>query len=247
MKLVSISCLIIFLSVPSFASDSTELAFDLTSYFRASREVVSRNNPLIRDPESFAPGSKFAAAFITKTNRRYIGYTARPFSKEEEIRGYLVEAIREVITDAVNGKYKSILVYNVNDYYREGSKKYDGKFLPARYAVEVMRRFSNKTGGRVVLKLTAPTNLLVKKSNAPDDWESSIIGKLQHKEYERGRSYSETVVRDGVKYFRLILPEYYNKSCLGCHGTVGGPRIHKERIKGKMGQLGGVISVIVKE
>jgi len=138
-------------------------------------------------------------------------------------------------------------MYSGDGYYQPGTKKFDYKFLPARYAVEVMANFSNRTGGKVKLKLTAPTNLLVKKSNIADDWEAKVIEIFKKDGYEKGSPYSEVVEQGGQKVYRQLLPEYYNKSCMGCHGKTGGPEIHNDKPVGKKGQLGGAISVSIHQ
>jgi hypothetical protein len=155
------------------------------------------------------------------------------------------------IEKAVKGQYIGDFLYSSDSYFKEGAKKYYGKFLPARYAVEVMNTFNNRTDGKVVLKLTAPNALLVKKSNAPDTWENKIIESIFKKaDYEKGTPYSEVVVVKSKKAFRQIIPEYYNKKCMGCHGGASGQdgiNIHKDDVVGHKGDLEGVISVIIFE
>ena len=56
---------------------------------------------------------------------------------------------------------------------------------------------------------------------------------------------AELAKKKGRDAYRLILPEYYKKSCLGCHGGPKGSRdiTGGKREGGKEGQLGGAISV----
>ena len=54
-------------------------------------------------------------------------------------------------------------------------------------------------------------------------------------------------MKKGKQAFRLILPEYYKESCLGCHG---GPKGERDITGGKkeggvLGELGGAISVAI--
>jgi hypothetical protein len=50
---------------------------------------------------------------------------------------------------------------------------------------------------------------------------------------------------NGKKAFRLILPEYYKAGCMGCHGGANGAKIHAGKSEGKVGELGGAISVAI--
>ena len=47
--------------------------------------------------------------------------------------------------------------------------------------------------------------------------------------------------------FRLLIPEYYGKSCLGCHGEPKGERdiTGGKKEGGRLGELGGAISVSI--
>lgn len=236
------------------AEDNKTLSYHLTSYFRASRAVVTKNKNLIGNPKSELKGltpAEYADKFIVKTNKRYKRVTSDNFDISNPIKENLVESIKMTIQKAVKGQFVGDFLYSPDSYFKEGAKKYDGKFLPARYAVEVMNTFTAKTNGKIVLKLTAPNGLLVKKSNAPDSWENKVIEKIFKKsDYEKGTPYSEVVVVKGKKAFRQIIPEYYNKKCMGCHGGASGEdgiNIHQKDIVGNKGDLGGAISVMIFE
>ncbi|OUR99839.1 hypothetical protein A9Q84_02080 [Halobacteriovorax marinus] len=236
------------------ADDNKTLSYHLTSYFRASRAVVTKNKSLIVTPKGVLKGmtpAEYAEKFIGKTNKRYKRVTSDKFDTSDPVKAHLVESIRMTIEKAVKGQFDGDFLYSPDTYFKEGAKKYDGKFLPARFAVEVMNTFSARNNGKIVLKLTAPSALLVKKSNAPDDWENRVIETIfKRADYEKGTPFSEVVLVKGKKAFRQIIPEYYNKKCMGCHGgeaNQDGINIHQKDVVGTKGQLGGAISVMIFE
>ena len=53
--------------------------------------------------------------------------------------------------------------------------------------------------------------------------------------------------KNGKQAYRLILPEYYKESCLGCHGGSKGELdiTGGKKEGGVLGQLGGAISVTI--
>lgn len=254
---VSAFSLALLIPLEVMAQDDTKLAFQLTTLFRASRAVVTKNKTLITSPKSALKGKspeEFIKKFLKKTKRNYKRSAGASFPKPDssragKARASLVESISEVILKAVNGEYENKFMYSSNEYFQKGSSKYDNKFLPARYAVEVMSVFSSKTNGKILLKLTAPDDVLVKKSNAADDWERNVIQTVfANTGYERGTPFSEMTTYKGSSAYRQLLPEYYKKGCIGCHGSEpgqDGPNIHQSGLGSKLKALGGAISIII--
>ena len=66
-------------------------------------------------------------------------------------------------------------------------------------------------------------------------------------DYQKGKAFSEQSNVKGKDAFRFILPEYYGKSCLKCHGEPKGERDISGGKKegGVLGELGGAISLII--
>jgi hypothetical protein len=120
--------------------------------------------------------------------------------------------------------------------------------LPAVFTYRVAERFSQKMGGLAYLKLTAPKELIRRQSNSPDSWENQIIRvKFQSPSWTKGQFVGEEAELKGKKAYRLLIPEYYDSSCLACHGEPKGSKDISGGIKegGKLGELGGAISVAI--
>jgi len=257
MKTLSILALLLWSEPEIWAADDEKMAFQLATLFRSSRAVVTKNKTLIGDPQKSLKGKSedaFVNDFLKKTKKNYRRSTGASFPIPDntplgEARGHLIDSIKVIIKKAVTGGYSKKFMYSSDAYFKEGSKKYDDKFLPARYATEVMKEFSSRTGGRILLKLTAPQKVLVKKSNAPDGFEAKVIETIFSKAgYEKGAPYSEMTKFEGKEAYRQLIPEYYKKGCIGCHGSKAGqdgPNIHQSGIGSSIGDLGGAISIII--
>jgi hypothetical protein len=121
-------------------------------------------------------------------------------------------------------------------------------FLPAVFAYRVAKRFSQKVGDLAYLKLTAPEELIRHKGNMPDDWEKQTIkNKFQSAGWKKGGFVAEVAELNGKKAYRLLIPEYYEASCLACHGEPKGATDISGGKKegGKLGDLGGAVSAAI--
>jgi hypothetical protein len=87
------------------------------------------------------------------------------------------------------------------------------------------------------------------QSNAPDEWENKIIkSKFQSSDWKKGGFVSEEAELNGKKAFRLMIPEYYDASCLqACHGVseTATDGSGKKLPASKLGDLGGAISAAI--
>lgn len=129
----------------------------------------------------------------------------------------------------------------------EPGKGFKG-FLPAVFARRVATEFSTAMNGKMVIRLTAPKEIVRNRGNRPDDWESAQIdGSFRLASWERGKSIAELAPYRGQLAYRLILPEYYNQSCLACHGEPKGEiDITGGKKEGlKDGDLGGAVSFVI--
>ena len=96
------------------------------------------------------------------------------------------------------------------------------------------------------IKVTAPPALVRNRKSRPDDWEKSIIeGKFLSPDWTRGQVFYQAQPNQGRDAFRVMVPEYYAKSCLSCHGgkkgevdITGYPKEGASE-----GDLGGIISI----
>ena len=110
--------------------------------------------------------------------------------------------------------------------------------------------FSRHSDGAARLKLTAPKEYVRNRANRPDAWEHDAINTVfKASGHEKGSHYAESTTHKGRSAFRLIIPEYYGESCLGCHGEPKGALdiTGGKKEGGKLGELGGAISVILYE
>ena len=93
------------------------------------------------------------------------------------------------------------------------------------------------------MKQIAPAELLRNPKNRPDDFEAAALQKLENSSHrEDDRIFSDIAGEHAV---RVLLPLFYSKQCLICHGEPKGQRdISGYPREGKKeGDLGGAISV----
>jgi len=116
-------------------------------------------------------------------------------------------------------------------------------FIPATWGTHAAAIFTAKTG--FYLKQTTFDELLRNPKNKADQFEAATLKKFAAPAYPRvgERVISATV--DGGKAVRIMLPLFYGKGCLACHGEPKGERDISGYIKegSKEGDLGGAISV----
>ncbi len=104
-------------------------------------------------------------------------------------------------------------------------------FLPAVFAYRVAERFTRKVGDPAYVKLTAPAELVRHKPNLPDAREDQIIkSKFQSAGWKKADYVEQEAQLNGKRAFRILIPEYYETSCLVCHG---GPKGEKDISGGK--------------
>lgn len=208
-------------------ADESEIATNLTTLLRSAR-AVTVNTEKIADPSKFD-----VDAFLEKTRKNYLRASGKKLDKSDPVLGKLMQTMELVITDAKAGKYQN----------KWDSGKYAHKFLPARFAREAGLKLKELTNGKVILKLTTSNALLVNPANKADSWENNVIeSKFLSKDWPK----DAVVTEKTGEGFRLILPEYYQSGCLGCHGGEEGKSIHAQPVAGNLGDFGGAISVILK-
>ena len=118
-------------------------------------------------------------------------------------------------------------------------------FIPATFGTQVARSFSKDTG----LKLrqigppgTEPRN----PNNKPDEQEEQLLYAVQKNHPRVGDHIVEQQLADS-RGVRVMLPLFYSKQCLACHGSPKGEvdisGYEKEGFK--EGDLGGAISIVL--
>ncbi len=224
----------------SAASESdTEIANRLADMLRAGRNVVSASQSLINDP---AVGDKGITGekLVQDAERIYAERTGSPL-----LSGDLSERDRRLL-DAQIQAMRKIVDAHQDDINRPGVG-FKG-FIPAVFARLANEEFETLAGTEARLRVTAPDGLVRNRKARPDPWERNIIdGKLQAADWPTGQPYSEMTEYEGRPAFRMLLPEYYGKSCLSCHGEPKGETDLTGYPKegGKAGDLGGVISIVI--
>ena len=217
--------LVMFLSGTAAASPEST-ADTLAKFFRAARSVVAVRRDMIGEPKKTPVGT----TFVKGAKGIYKRHTGAPLDETSPYVRDLMEAIAAVADKAHSGGFDEMWP----------SGQYAKKLLPARFAKAVADEFSSRTGNKASIKLTVPDELLVNPENRADDWEREVInGQFKGGSWPRNKIFTAQI--DST--FRYILPEYYDGSCLGCHGGDNGKDIHAGKVEGKMGDIGGAISV----
>ncbi len=234
-RYVSLSGIVLLLALPAVAIADTQanIASELTSIFRAARLVVSSNQSHINDA---LIGDKGMSADVVaqKTIINFEIATAKTLKIDTTAKKAMIRAVKDVMDE-------NQLLINEAGIGLKG-------FLPAIFARQVATKFTALMQGKMKIKLTAPKRLIRNRANRPDRWEANIIESLFKKVgYEQGKAFFEQTQYKGKDAFRFILPEYYDKSCLDCHGKPRGARdiTGGKKEGGELGQLGGAISLII--
>lgn len=197
------------IAVGADRAETEETARLLANLLRAGRLVIDDNQALIDDPhrgdKGFTP-PVFEQQVVTRY-REITGVnladlanlppttTLPPLAKR--LLPDLLEASKEVVRDAQ-------LVINQKGV---GYKN----FIPATFGSQTASRFSKRTHIRLKQTTLNPRN----PKNEPDEYEASVLTWLA------GRPRAEAYVSeltDGGQTLRVVMPIYYERACLACHG-----------------------------
>jgi hypothetical protein len=238
------ACLILTQFTPQEAwarsqEENEEVALEITKIFRGARGVISKYQKLINDPNKGDKGLS-PDKVIEEAKQNYKNATGRPFTLEAgtTLKGLAQLAMLNAIREVMN---------NAQPLLNERGRGFKG-FLPAVFARLVADSFNRLMKGRAYIKLTAPRNYIRNRSNRPDKWEHNVIENMfRRADYEKDKPFYEEARHRGKSAFRLIIPEYYKKTCLGCHGEPRGERdiTGGKKEGGKLGELGGAISFAI--
>ena len=216
--------------------EARETARLVAILFDSGRVAVGLNQPLINDsskgfkdftPEVFA--TQMLALFEQRTGINLSSPNAEIPASARLLLDRLVEESKKTIAS-----YQPSI--NIEGLVYKG-------LIPATFGTETAARFEKSSG--VYLRQIAPENLLRNKKNQPDDYEASVLKALaQQASRANDSAFSANVMEDG-KLLRVILPLYYGKACLECHGEPKGKRDITGYPKegAHEGDLGGAISV----
>ncbi len=213
-----------------------ETARLLAKLLESGRAVIERNQPLIDDPHKGDKGltpelfeAELVREFRAKSGIDLSALPTAPVSVvlpplAKELLPALVQASREVVRDA------QVVINQRGIGYKN--------FIPATWGSQASARFSKSA--HIRLKQTALDARNPK--NEPDEYEASVLRWLAAR--PRAEAYVSELTEEG-QTLRVVMPIYYAKDCLACHGEPKGvldisgyPREgHKE------GDLAGAITV----
>lgn len=213
------------------------IARSLTAMLRAARTVVSRNQALINDPaigDKGLTGKKVLAdaLVVYKETTQVDPKTIIGGTKH----GRLFKAQQDAVVEVIDANQAAI---------NQPGVAFKG-FIPSTFGRLLNEAFARRVSDVAVMKVTAPEALVRNRKSRPDDWETKVIrDKLLAPDWPKGQMYTEMSPAMGRTAIRFASPEYYDNSCLSCHG---GPKGQIDitgypKEGGNEGDLGGVISV----
>ncbi len=225
-------------SMPVVMADEKEvLSKELSTLYRSARKVISVNQKHINDA-SIGDKGLSGKAVVDKAKENYKASTGADLNlaTNTQAKEAMLSAVNDVMDEA-------------QELINESGVGFKG-FLPAIFARQVATKFTSKMDGKIKIKLTAPKKYVRNRANRPDKWEHKTIeSKFKSSSYEKGLPFFENTTVKGKPAYRYILPEYYSKSCLGCHGTPKGEVdiTGGKKEGGVLGELGGAISLSIFE
>ncbi|MBI5745953.1 MAG: DUF3365 domain-containing protein [Nitrospirae bacterium] len=217
--------------------DAIETGRLLAILLDAGRVTVGANLPLINDA---AKGDKgfTPEVFEKQLTEKFKDRTGVDLGKLKDSK--VPEMAKKLLPQLVEAS-KSTVADNQTVINKQGVG-FKG-FIPATFGTQAAAKFSDKFG--VYLKQTTHAGLLRNPKNKADDFEAAIMKKFADPAYphQGDKVISEEV--DGGKTLRVILPLFYGKGCLACHGDPKGEKDISGYPKegAKEGDLGGAISV----
>jgi len=217
--------------------DTVETGRLLAILLDSGRGVLAANQPLINDASKADKGftaevfeKQLQEKFKTRSGVDLAALqTAQVPDRAKKLLPELVEASKQTVT-----KNQSTI--------NKPGVGYKG-FTPAHFGTQAAAAFSAKTS--VNLKQTTTDSLLRNSNNKADDFETGMLKKFADASYPRqGDKIMAEEVESG-KSVRVMLPLYYGKGCLACHGEPKGETdVSGYKKEGaKEGDLGGAISV----
>ncbi len=225
------------LSLADERADDLKIALDLATMLQSARSVIGENQPLINDASRGDKGLS-GEVVLDKALEKFHKATGAALqdinSKSRHAR--LLQAQMEAI--------KAVMRENQPTINHKGMG-FKG-FVPAVFARLVNEEFRRLMGRDAEVKVTASPELVRNRKARPDTWEiAAIRDKFMSQDWPRGKLLSGLAKNRGRDAFRVLVPEYYGKGCLDCHGSPKGvldiTGYPKEGAK--LGDLGGVISV----
>ena len=240
---VRIAALIVLLTIPATAASGNEDVIQtgrlLAILLDSGRVTIGSNQPLIND-----------------ASKGYKGFTADVFEEQllatfqartgidlhDLSRAAVPETAKPLLARLIEESKKTVASYQ--PAINVAGLKYKG-LIPATFGTETAARFRAWSG--VYMKQTAPDHLLRNPKNKPDEYEAIIFQKLSSNGDSGHDSGHDAIMSETVdgQSIRVLLPLFYTRACLSCHGEPKGERDISGYPKegGREGQLAGGISV----
>jgi general secretion pathway protein A len=234
---VGVLCVSLSPAVAEDESAARETGRLLAVLLDAGRVTIGQNQLLLNDPtkgdKGFTPevfAQQTIAAFKERTGHDLANLSVATVPEmSKPLLARLLEESKKTVAS-----YQTVI--------NMPGIKYKG-LIPATFGTETGTRFQTWSG--VYLKQTAPDHLIRNPKNKPDAFEAAEMKKMGEPSFPRvGEQIVSAMVEDG-KSMRVLLPLFYGKNCLGCHGAPKGERdvTGYPREGAQEGELGGAISV----
>jgi general secretion pathway protein A len=214
-----------------YHSEIEQTAELLAILLNAGRVVVDQNQSLINDPRKADKGFTpefferlVLDEFLHQTNIDLKHPPSSLSSPTKDLLSRLLVASIEVVADA------QFVINQRGIGYKN--------FIPASFGSQAARTFSQRS--KVTMKQTTldPRNL----KNAPDAYEETVLKRLAN-----GPPLTAPIVEwiDNGRLLRTMMPIYYSKDCLTCHGNPKGilDISGYPREGAQVGELAGAISI----
>jgi type II secretory pathway predicted ATPase ExeA len=224
--------------VTTESAELAETARLLTVLLDSGRVVVGKMQPTINNPRLEHKGFS-SSAFEAQLRSQFLSRTGHdlrnlaPASMPERAKPLLVRL----------AFFMQKAVQDVQPLINKKGIGFKG-FIPATFGTNVAAQFSKDTGLKL-RQIGPPSAPPRNPDNKPDEQEEQALQAIQRSHPRIGDHAVEQRLPDfGV---RVILPLFYTKQCLGCHGKPKGEidisGYPKEGYK--EGDLGGAITVIL--
>ena len=217
--------------------DASETGRLLAILLDAGRGTIAKNQDLINDASKADKGYT-SAVFQQQVAEDFQRRTGIALAKLDgaqipEMAKPLLARLMEEAKKTID-TYQSVI--NVSGFAYKG-------LIPATFGTETASRFQSWSG--IYMKQTAPSHLVRNPRNKPDDYESEAFSRFATSNSEQAPDRVLSEVTDDGKTVRVLLPLFYHKACLSCHGEPKGQRdiTGYPREGAKEGELGGAISV----
>lgn len=219
--------------------DDLSIGKSLADMLVAGETVISREQDRINDPKVGDKGLSGGALLEQARELYRVETGVDPATVDPASRhGRLLRVQMDAIVEVMDANQATL---NATGTGFKG-------FIPAVFARLVNEAFARRAKGEAAVKVTGPLERIRNRKARPDGWETDVIkSKLLAPNWPRDQAYSAAVETGGRPAFRVMVPQYYDETCLACHGSPKGEvditGYPKEGAK--LDELGGVISIIL--